>query len=65
MERLVQTAPDVIVDLAPDGKAGPWHLVPFVKKPRVVTVTNTGFSTPGVDLGTVKKDMCKLICPGG
>jgi iron complex transport system substrate-binding protein len=62
MERLVQVAPDVIIDLAPDGKPGPWHQVPFVKAPRIATVADSGFSTPGVDLGTVKIGMCKLIC---
>ncbi|PKN45512.1 MAG: hypothetical protein CVU59_08850 [Deltaproteobacteria bacterium HGW-Deltaproteobacteria-17] len=62
MERLVQIAPDVILDLAPDGRPGPWHQVPFVKAPRIATVADTGFSTPGVDLGKVKLEMCKLIC---
>ena len=64
MERLVQSAPDVIIDLAPDGRPGPWHQVPFVKSPRIATVSDTGFSTPGVDLGAVKLEMCKRICPG-
>lgn len=64
MEDLVHAAPDVIVDLAPDGRTAPWGEVPFVKRPRVVTVRDTGFSTPGVELGTVKRELCKMVCGG-
>ncbi len=62
MEELVHAAPDVIVDLAPDGRPAPWGQVPFRRTPRVVTVSDPGFSTPGVDLGAVKRDLCEMIC---
>ncbi len=62
MERLVEAAPDVIVDLSPDGREGPWRRVPFSRWPRILTIADPDFSTPGVELGRVKRELCRLLC---
>lgn len=62
MERLVESAPDVIVDLSPDGRPAPWNTVPFARMPRIHTISDPGFSTPGVELGRVKRELCQKLC---
>ena len=62
LERLVATAPDVIVDLSPDDRPVLWDQVPFVRPPRIHTIVDPDFSTPGIELGRIKNELCRLLC---